>query len=147
MALPTLAQVGTQSQDAILTDGIAEPLPPETHVLPPALAPRCPSVPTVSIIVPCRNEKDHIHASLRSILTQELVPGEFEIIVADGMSDDGTQEILQQLAAEHPRLRVINNPGRIVSTGLNAAIAVARGTVIVRMDAHTEYAADMSASV
>lgn len=142
MALPTLAQVGAQSQDAILTDGSAEPRPPEMHAPPPALAPRCPSIPIVSIIVPCRNEQDHIHASLRSILTQELVPGEFEIIVADGMSDDGTQEILQQLAAEHPHLRVIANPGRIVSTGLNAAIAAARGRVIVRMDAHTEYAAD-----
>jgi succinoglycan biosynthesis protein ExoA len=98
--------------------------------------------PTVSVVVPCRNEKDHIHACLRSILAQELSPEDFEIIVADGMSDDETRDILEQLAAEDPRLRVIDNPGRIVSTGLNTAIRVARGAVIIRMDAHTEYAAD-----
>jgi glycosyltransferase involved in cell wall biosynthesis len=98
--------------------------------------------PIVSIIVPCRNEREHIHACLRSILGQDLEPEECEIIVADGMSDDGTRDILQQLAAEDPRLHVIDNPGRIVSTGLNTAIRVARGAVIIRMDAHTEYAAD-----
>src|SRR5919198_6201195 len=100
------------------------------------------TIPTVSIIVPCRNEQAHIHACVRSILRQDLPPEEFEIIVADGMSGDGTRDILQQLAAEAPCLRVIDNPGRIVSTGLNTAIRVARGAVIVRMDAHTEYAAD-----
>jgi glycosyltransferase involved in cell wall biosynthesis len=59
--------------------------------------------PTVSVVVPCRNEKDHIHACLRSILAQELSPEDFEIIVADGMSDDETRDILEQLAAEDPR--------------------------------------------
>ena len=97
---------------------------------------------TVSIVIPCRNEKDHIEACLRSILAQEAPPGGFEIIVADGMSDDGTREILARLAAHTPRLCAIDNPGRIVSTGLNAAIREARGNLIVRMDAHTEYASD-----
>jgi glycosyltransferase involved in cell wall biosynthesis len=92
--------------------------------------------------VPCRNERGHILTCLGSILAQDLAPGELEIIVADGMSEDGTREILHQLAKENPPVRVIDNPGRIVSTGLNAAIAVARGSVIVRMDAHTEYAVD-----
>ena len=98
--------------------------------------------PAVSIVVPCRNEADHIETALRSILAQETPPGGFEVIVADGMSDDGTRHILQQLANENSRLRFIDNPGQIVSTGLNAAIQVARGEVIVRMDAHTEYAPD-----
>jgi len=56
------------------------------------------------------------------------------------MSDDGTREIIQQLADEDSRLRCIDNPRQIVSTGLNHAIKAARGEVIVRMDAHTEYA-------
>lgn len=98
--------------------------------------------PYVSVIVPCRNEKDYIQACLRSILAQDLSPEEFEIIVADGMSDDGTRDILKQLAEKDLRLRVIDNPGRIVSPGLNAALRVARGAIIIRMDAHTEYASD-----
>jgi len=41
-----------------------------------------------------------------------------------------------------PAVRVIDNPGKIVSTGMNAAIRAARGDIIIRMDAHTEYAPD-----
>ena len=100
------------------------------------------NAPAVSIIVPCRNEKDHIESCLRSILAQEPPPGGFEIIVADGMSTDGTREILKQLSEEYPPLRIIDNPQCIVSSALNAAIMAARGAVIIRMDAHTEYAPD-----
>jgi succinoglycan biosynthesis protein ExoA len=98
--------------------------------------------PVVSVIVPCRNERDHIEACVSSILRQEALNVEFEIVVADGMSDDGTREILQRLANEHPSLRLVDNAARIPSTGLNAAIRAARGRIIIRMDAHTEYAPD-----
>ena len=98
--------------------------------------------PAVSIIIPCRNEKDYIEACMRSILAQEPSPGGFEIIVADGMSNDGTRDVLKRLVGEDPRLRIIDNHDRIVSAGLNAAIRAAQGKVIIRMDAHTEYASD-----
>jgi succinoglycan biosynthesis protein ExoA len=98
--------------------------------------------PAVSIVVPCRNEADHIETALESILVQEQPPGGFEVIVADGMSDDGTRGILFKLAKDNSRIRIIDNPGGIVSTGLNAAIRLARGSIIVRMDAHTSYAPD-----
>jgi succinoglycan biosynthesis protein ExoA len=98
--------------------------------------------PRVSIVLPCRNESGHIEACLQSILTQEPPQGGFEIIAADGMSTDGTRHYLEETARRFPQLRVLNNPGRIVSTGLNAAIRAARGEVIVRMDAHTTYASD-----
>src|SRR5436189_112210 len=98
--------------------------------------------PAVSVIVPCRNERAHIETVIRSILGQEPPAGGFEIIVADGMSDDGTHEILRRLANEDSRLLVIDNPQRIIPAGLNAAIRAAHGDVIVRMDAHTEYAPD-----
>jgi succinoglycan biosynthesis protein ExoA len=98
------------------------------------------SPPEVSIIVPCRNEADCIEGCVRSILGQEPVPGGFELIVADGLSTDRTRDFLERLAHEDDRLTVIDNPGRIVSTGLNAGIAAARGRIIIRMDAHTVYA-------
>lgn len=98
--------------------------------------------PLVSIVLPCRNEAGHIEACLQTILAQDPPEGGVEIIAADGMSTDGTREYLEELARVHPQLRVLNNPGRIVSTGLNAAIRAARGEIIVRMDAHTMYAAD-----
>jgi succinoglycan biosynthesis protein ExoA len=99
-------------------------------------------IPRLSVVVPCRNEKDHVEAGMRSILGQKVPPGNFEVIVADGMSDDGTREILEQLELDNVRIHLIDNPGRIVSSGLNLAIRKARGEVIVRMDMHTRYAPD-----
>jgi glycosyltransferase involved in cell wall biosynthesis len=98
--------------------------------------------PFVSIVLPCRNEQGYIQDCLTSILQQEPPAGGFEILVADGMSTDGTREYLQKIATERPQIRILDNPGRIVSTGLNAAIRAARGEIIVRMDAHTVYAPD-----
>jgi succinoglycan biosynthesis protein ExoA len=99
-------------------------------------------IPAVSVIVPCRNERPTIESCVRSILEQEPPSGGFEVIVADGMSDDGTREVLEGLADKHPHLRVVDNPNCIVSSALNAAISLATGSVIVRMDAHTDYAPD-----
>ena len=98
--------------------------------------------PLVSIIIPCRNERDEIERVLKAVLAQERPAGDFEVIVADGMSDDGTREVLLRLAHGEPLVRIIDNPGAIVSTGLNAAIREARGSIIIRMDAHTSYASD-----
>jgi glycosyltransferase involved in cell wall biosynthesis len=97
----------------------------------------------ISIITPCRNERDYIAGFVESLLAQELPPHcALEVLVADGMSDDGTRQILDEFSTRHPTLSVVSNPGRIVSTGLNAAIRASSGDVIVRMDAHTTYARD-----
>jgi succinoglycan biosynthesis protein ExoA len=95
-----------------------------------------------SIIIPCRNESGYIEKCLRSIFRQQIDPSQLEVIVADGMSDDGTRQILARLAGEYQNLRVIDNPDRIVSSGLNAAIRAAKGQIIIRMDAHSQYAPD-----
>jgi succinoglycan biosynthesis protein ExoA len=71
---------------------------------------------------------------------QDVAGMNVEILIADGMSDDGTREVLEEFERNCPGLRMIDNTQRIVSTGLNSAIREARGEVIVRMDAHTEYA-------
>jgi succinoglycan biosynthesis protein ExoA len=97
---------------------------------------------SVTVIVPCRNEIRHIRAFLDSALCQDLAGIDLEIVVADGMSCDGTRQILEDYERIYPALRMIDNPRKIVSTGLNAAIRQARGEFIVRMDAHTEYAQD-----
>ena len=98
--------------------------------------------PSVSIVVPCRNEREHIETVLETILAQQPPPGNFEVIVSDGMSDDGTREIILRLARADARVRMVDNRCGIVATGLNAAIREARGSVIIHMDAHTTYAPD-----
>jgi len=96
----------------------------------------------VSVIVACRNEITHIHNFLDSLCRQVLSGAKIEVLIADGMSDDGTRQVLELYRRTVLPLRVIDNPGRIVSAGLNAAIRAARGEIIIRMDAHTEYAPD-----
>ena len=49
----------------------------------------------VSVVVPCRNEIRHIRAFLDSVLRQELGGIEMEVLIADGMSDDGTRKVLR----------------------------------------------------
>jgi len=98
--------------------------------------------PRVSVIVPCRNEAGHIEWCLGSILGQEEPAGGFEVIVADGMSTDGTREIIQRISSKDRRVRFIDNPERIVSAGLNRAIEVARGETVIRVDGHAEVTRD-----
>jgi len=95
----------------------------------------------ISIVVACRNEKSGIHGLLESLVSQDMAEP-WEAIIADGMSTDGTREILSEFSTRYSWLRVIDNPELIVSTGLNSAIKGARGEIIIRMDAHTTYASN-----
>jgi succinoglycan biosynthesis protein ExoA len=106
------------------------------------------TAPLVTAVIPCRNERAHIEACVRSVLGQERLPGQLEVIVADGMSEDGTREILSRLAHEDERLRVFDNPERITARGMNIGIAHARGEYIAIIGAHSAYAPDyLSASI
>jgi glycosyltransferase involved in cell wall biosynthesis len=96
----------------------------------------------ISVVVPCRNEIRHIRAFLDSVFRQDLGGMEMEVLIADGMSDDETRLVLSEFEGNFAALRVIDNPEKIVSTGLNRAIREARGEIIIRMDVHTLYAPD-----
>ncbi|HRG98389.1 MAG TPA: glycosyltransferase family 2 protein [Polyangiaceae bacterium] len=98
--------------------------------------------PFVTIAMPCLNEEAYIESCIRTVLSQDYPRDRLELVVADGMSMDATREILARLATEDPRIRVIDNPARIQSAGINAVLAVARGEILVRMDVHCEYAHD-----
>src|SRR5258705_13979942 len=100
------------------------------------------NIPFVSVILPIRNEAAFIKSSLGAVLRQDYPPDRMEILVVDGMSIDGTQEIGQRIIDEPqqgndngsasdptPRTRVelMKNPTRIVPVSRNKAIAQARG--------------------
>lgn len=94
----------------------------------------------VSVVMPVRNEAQFIERSLRSVLMQDYPSDRFEVIVADGLSNDGTREIIRRLGGEN--VRVIENPQQVAATGLNLAIREAKGDVIIRVDGHCEVASD-----
>ncbi|MBI2392738.1 MAG: glycosyltransferase family 2 protein [Deltaproteobacteria bacterium] len=98
--------------------------------------------PFVSIAVPCLNEERYVEACLAALRAQDYPAERLEILVADGGSTDRTREILQTIVREDPRVRVVDNPGRIQAAGLNEAIRRARGDVVIRADVHADYAPD-----
>jgi glycosyltransferase involved in cell wall biosynthesis len=98
--------------------------------------------PLVTIIMPIRNEAAFIGRLLRAVFDQDYPAERMDVIVADGMSTDGTREIVRSLQQEHANLRLIDNPQRIVSTALNTGLAHARGDVILRIDGHCDLARD-----
>ncbi|HEX3187661.1 MAG TPA: sugar transferase [Pyrinomonadaceae bacterium] len=100
------------------------------------------NLPFVSVVMPVRNEATFISRSLEAVLAQDYPSERMEVIVADGMSTDATREIVQSFQNRHPELKLISNPGQIVPTGLNLAIAQSQGEVIVRVDGHCEIAGD-----
>jgi cellulose synthase/poly-beta-1,6-N-acetylglucosamine synthase-like glycosyltransferase len=100
------------------------------------------TLPFVSLIMPVRNEATFIARGLGAVLAQDYPAERLEVLVVDGMSEDGTREIVRAFARRHPNLRLLDNHGRIVPAGLNLALRQARGEIIVRVDGHCEIAAD-----
>jgi succinoglycan biosynthesis protein ExoA len=100
------------------------------------------TLPFVSIIIPCRNEKSYIAGCLDSVLAFDYPKDRLEILVSDGMSEDNTRDILQAYQREHPIILMLDNVKKVTPCALNLAIKNARGDVILRLDAHAEYPSD-----
>lgn len=98
--------------------------------------------PLVTLIMPIRNEEHFIERSLGAVLAQDYPTDRLEILVVDGMSDDDTPTIVQQMLADRLNGRLLTNPDRIVPTAMNIGLAAAQGDVIVRVDGHTVIAPD-----
>jgi len=99
-------------------------------------------LPFVSIIMPVRNEERAIARVLECLLAQDYPTDRMEIIVADGMSADGTRALVSAAAAGDSRIRWIDNPRRIMPSGFNLGLKAAKGDIIIMMGGHTELAPD-----
>lgn len=90
-------------------------------------------MPTVSIVVPAYNAGEEIRRCLDSILTQEYQ--DFELLVMDDGSTDGTAEILDSYAAKDTRIRVVHKENTGVSDTRNQAMRLAAGEYLQFVDA------------
>lgn len=70
--------------------------------------------PLVTIIIPMRNEAAYIERCLGAMLAQDYLPDRMEVIVADGMSNDGTRKVLKEFSPSGelagPMLRIYELP-------------------------------------
>src|SRR5262245_20732380 len=79
-------------------------------------------MPSVTVVVPVRNEARSIEQTLRSLLTQDFPADRFEVIVADGLSADATVPTVRRLQSEFPNLKLVYNAGKFSSAGRNTAV-------------------------
>ena len=101
------------------------------------------AAPRVLIVIPALNEAAHIAGVLNFALGfAERAEG--LVVVADGGSTDGTREIVRRRAADHRRLRLLDNPARLQAAAVNLAVARfgAGAEWLLRLDAHSAYPAD-----
>lgn len=96
----------------------------------------------LSVVIPVFNEEKYLPALLASLLAQDFPHDQWEIIFADGRSSDRTLAMLQDSCNQYSFIRVIDNPRKYVSFGLNEAIRSSKGEVILRLDAHSRYPKD-----
>lgn len=96
----------------------------------------------LSVICPIYNEEKYIAQFLDSLLMQDYPQDDLEILLVDGMSKDKTREIVAGYTEQYPFIKLIDNPDKYVPYAMNRGIAVARGKVIMRLDAHASYQPD-----
>lgn len=94
----------------------------------------------VSIVVPVYNEEAYMEAMLESIYANNVPESTYEVIVIDGMSTDGTRDIVKRFMKDHPNLSLLDNPNKTVPYAMNIGIRAAKGEVIIRVDGHAEVA-------
>jgi succinoglycan biosynthesis protein ExoA len=92
----------------------------------------------VSVIVPCREEKGYIAKALRAVLANDWPSDRMEVLVVDGVSNDGTRDIVAEIGARDPRVRLVDNAGLFAGSAMRVGVAAGRGEYVVRVDAHAE---------
>lgn len=90
-------------------------------------------VSTVSVIIPCRNEREHLRPTIDSILNAGLDP-RFEVIVVDDGSQDGSSAFLAE--RQYSRIRLIQHAGLGAALARNTGAQYASGDLLVFCDAH-----------
>jgi glycosyltransferase involved in cell wall biosynthesis len=90
-------------------------------------------VPSISVCMPVYNAERYVAEAVESILNQTF--GDFEFLIVDDGSTDGSRRILEGYAARDPRIRLTSRPNTGYLVALNEMLAAARGEFIARMDA------------
>lgn len=93
----------------------------------------------VAIIIPTLNEERFIAQCLDSVINQNFILEEMDIMVVDGGSKDKTQCIVEEYGKKYANIRLLQNPKRIQSVAFNIGVANSEAPIVVRLDAHAEY--------
>ena len=92
---------------------------------------------TLSVVMPAFNERETVGIVIRRILTE--IPLDLELIVVNDGSTDGTAEILDAMAAEDPRIKVVHKANGGKTSALIRGFELSRGQIVIIQDADLEY--------
>ncbi len=91
-------------------------------------------MPEISVVVPTYNRLETLAPVLPTLLAQDLAPSEFEVLVCDSNSTDGTAEFLATMHEEHPNVRHLPGAYSGRAAARNAGIDAAQGDVVLFND-------------
>lgn len=94
-------------------------------------------MPLVSIITATYNDETYIESSIRSVLSQDFT--DFEYLIINDGSSDGTKKIIERLQKEDNRIRIINQKNQGLVASLNRGLKEAKGKYIARIDGDDEW--------
>lgn len=92
--------------------------------------------PLVSVVIPMRDEVDSIEACIRAFDQQAHPVEALDVVVVDGMSTDGSRDVVERLSADRPWLRLVDNPDRVASSAFNRGLAAAEGDFVALVSSH-----------
>jgi glycosyltransferase involved in cell wall biosynthesis len=92
-------------------------------------------MPEISVVIPTYNRIDTLARVLPTLLAQDLASSDYELLVCDSNSNDGTAELLAGVTAEHSNVRHLTGAFAGRAAARNAGIAAARGEVVLFNDA------------
>jgi len=96
-------------------------------------------LPSVSLIIPCRNEKNFIAKCLDSLIQQDYPKKNLEVLIIDGMSDDGSRDIIKRYSQNYSFIKILDNPRRFTPVAMNIGVKNAKGNFVAILSAHAKY--------
>ena len=93
--------------------------------------------PSVSILLPIRNEEDFIGQTLKSIIEQDYPKEKLELVIADGGSDDGTITKINKLKKEFFNLKILHNKHKTMPKGFNLALNSSKSDIVLMLGGHS----------
>ncbi|MTK53267.1 glycosyltransferase family 2 protein [Paludibacter sp.] len=97
---------------------------------------------TISVICPTYNERQNITQCIESIVSSSYEKDKMEVVFVDGMSNDGTRDIIIRYTRQYPYISMLDNPKKSAPSALNIGIRATTGNIIIRLDAHATYPPD-----
>lgn len=95
------------------------------------------NIPSISLVIPCRNEERYIKRCLDSVVEQNYPLDNIEVLVVDGKSKDRTIKIVESYKKTNLSIKILNNLKRTTPHAFNIGIKYSKADIIMIMSAHS----------